>query len=163
MKSIGCLAIFLLSTSVFAGWKSETRATLKEYKAECRNTVVSVDEIVKNSHIKGHVKGLPTDAYEKFMVVFYVKTNVWYVHPYEHYEGQEEGYSYSNLNPNGEFYVRTLKRDIPSKELAAVVVPRSYAIRAQRWWLKPLFGIFGGILKFECNHVIVPGNGDFFM
>lgn len=162
MKAIGLVLALLTSMSAFAGWRSETRATLREYKAECKSTKVSVDEIVKNSHIKGHISGLPTQAYEDFKVVFYVKTNRWYVHPYSYYEGQEEGYSYSNLNANGEFQVKTVRRDVPSKELAVVLVPKTFKIKSQKWWLKPILGIFGGVLKHQCNHTIVPGNGDFF-
>ena len=157
------MACLVMSATAFASWKAESRAILNEYKNECQTTEVAVDEIVKNSHIKGHIRGLPTDAYEKFKVVFYVKTNRWYVHPYTHYEGQEEGYSYSNLNANGEFQVKTVRRDVPSKKMAVVLVPRSYKIVSQRWWLKPLFGFFGGVLKNQCNHTIVQGNGDFFM
>ena len=163
MKGLLILAITLMSSSVFAGWHSETHGILKEYKNECRTTEVHVDEIVRNSHIKGHVKGLPTEAYENFKVIFYVKTNRWYVHPYTHYEGQEEGYSYSNLNANGEFKVKTVRRDVPSKQMAVVLVPKSHKIVSQRWWLKPIFGIFGGVLKHQCNHTLVQGNGDFFM
>lgn len=163
MKGLLIAASLVLSASAFAGYKSETRAILHEYKNECRTTEVHVDEIVKNSHIKGHIKGLPTEAYDKFKVVFYVKTNRWYVHPYTYYEGQEEGYSYSNLNANGGFRVKTVRRDVPSKKMAVVLVPRSYKIVSQRWWLKPLFGIFGGVLKNQCSHTIVQGNGDFFM
>ncbi len=163
MKGLLILALILMSSSVFAGWHSETHAILKEYKNECRTTEVHVDEIVRNSHITGHIKGLPTDAYDKFKVIFYVKTNRWYVHPYTHYEGQEEGYSYSNLKANGEFRVKTVRRDVPSKQLAVVLVPKSHKIVSQRWWLKPLFGIFGGVLKHQCSHTLVQGNGDFFM
>lgn len=149
------LGLLLFTSSVYAG-------VLREYRNECRTTKVTVDEIVKNSHIKGRVQGLPTEAYEKFKVVFYVKTNRWYVHPYTWHEGQEEGYSYSNLNERGEFKVKTVRRDVPSRKLAAVVVPKNYKIRSQRLWLRPLFGIFGGILKNHCSYTLVDGNGDFF-
>lgn len=162
MKGMIVLTALILSGSALAA-KSETKQILSDYKNECKTTEVKVDEIVKNSHIKGHIKGLPTEAYEKFKVVFYVKTNRWYVHPYTHNENQEEGYSYSNLNASGEFRVRTVRRDVPSSKMAVVVVPRSYKITNQKWWLKPLFGFFGGVLKNQCNHTIVPGNGDFFM
>lgn len=161
MKGMIVLTALIISGSALA--KSETRQILNEYKNECKTTVVTVDEVVKNSHIKGHVKGLPTAAYDKFKVVFYVKTNRWYVHPYTHHENQEEGYSYSNINASGEFRVKTIRRDVPSSKMAVVVVPRSYKITNQKWWLKPLFGFFGGVLKSQCNHTIVPGNGDFFM
>lgn len=144
-----------------ASWRSEAKATLKEYSYACKNTQVTIDSIVANEVIQGHVTGLPVEAYDKFKVVFYVKTNVWYVHPYKYYEGQEQGYSYSNLNANGEFSVKTVKRSIPSKELAAVLVPKSYKIQSQKWWLNPLLGFIGGILKWDCAYTRVPGNGDF--
>lgn len=148
---------------VFEAFAYETKSILAEYENECKSARVVVEEIVKNDHIKGFVKGLPQEALDKFKVVFYVKTNRWYVHPYTYYEGQEEGYSYSNLRADGSFWVRTVRRDVPSRELAVVVVPKNYKIRAQKFWLKPLFGIFGGVLKNQCNHTIVPGNGDFFL
>lgn len=163
MKSFILLSLLFSSAGAFASWKSEARSVLKEYRNECRNSIVSVDEIVKDSHIKGRITGLPTDALDKFKVIFYVKTNRWYVHPYTYYEGQEEGYSYSNLTANGEFWVRTVSRKIPSKQLAVAVVPKSYKMYSQKFWLRPLFGIFGGVLKYQCAHTIVKGNGDFFM
>ncbi|WP_408097830.1 hypothetical protein ACJVC5_02640 [Peredibacter sp. HCB2-198] len=156
MKGFLVLATLLISQAASAN-------VLREYKKECKSTVVTVDEVIKNEHIRGHITGLPADAYEKFKVVFYVKTNRWYVHPYTYTEGQEEGYSYSNLNANGEFWVRTLRRDVPSKELAVVLVPKNYRIVSQRWLLRPFLGIFGGITKNSCNYTIVPGNGDFFL
>jgi len=161
MKLLVATMSLVFACSAFAGWKSETKKTLKEYSYACRNTEVSVDSIVANEHIQGHITGLPTEAYDKFMVVFYVKTNRWYIHPYTYYEGQNEGYSYSNLSPTGSFQVKTIKRAVPSKELAAVLVPKSFKIRSQRWLLKPLFGFLGGILKFDCAYSVVPGNGDF--
>jgi hypothetical protein len=160
MKSL--FTLFLVSVS-FQAFSGETKRVLNEYRNECRTTQVVVDEIVKDSHIKGHINGLPQEAFDKFKVVFYVKTDRWYVHPFTYHEGQEEGYSYSNLRNDGTFYVKTVRRDVPSKKLAVVVVPKSYRIRPQKFWLKPLFGIFGGVLKNQCNHTVVKGNGDFFL
>lgn len=156
MKLLTSLALFIVTGSAFAN-------PVIEYKNECKNSVVTVDEIVKNSHIKGHVKGLPTDALNKFKAVFYVKTNRWYVHPYTDTPNYGEGYSYSNLNLNGEFFIKTVRREVPSNKLAVVIVPKSYKISAQRWLLNPFLGIFGGVLKNKCTHTIISGNGDFFM
>jgi hypothetical protein len=78
-----------------------------------------------------------------------------------YYPGQDEGYSYSNINERGEFKVKTVKRNVPSKELAAVIVPKTFKIAAQKWWLKPILGFVGGVLKYQCASTIVPGNGDF--
>lgn len=162
MKSFCLVLALAFSSSVFASWQSDSRKILKEYKAECRNTEVVVDEIVRDSHIKGHIVGLPTEAYQDFKVVFYVKTNRWYVHPYTYYEGQEAGFSYSNLAADGSFEVKTVRRDVPSKQMAVVVVPKTYKIASQKFWLRPLFGFIGGVLKYQCNHTLVNGNGEFF-
>lgn len=161
MKVLTLIFVLSFSISAMAGWKSDTRRTLKEYSYACKTAQVSVDSIIPNESISGHVTGLPTEALDKFKMVFYVKTNVWYVHPYKYYNGQEEGYSYSNLNANGEFKVKTVRRQIPSKEMVAVLVPKSFKIRSQRWWLNPIFGFIGGILKYECAHQRISGNGDF--
>jgi hypothetical protein len=161
MKLLAMLLTLSFAGSALASWKSDTKAVLKEYSYACKNTQVSVDSIVANEHINGHITGLPTEALEKFKVVFYVKTNRWYVHPYSYYEGQEEGYSYSNLNAKGEFSVKTIKRAIPSKELAAVLVPKQFKIASQKFWLKPLLGFIGGVLKYDCAYSLVKGNGDF--
>jgi hypothetical protein len=160
MRNLITVLMLTLSFSALAGWKSQSRKVLKEYSYACKSTEVSVDSIVRNDHIKGHITGLPVEAYDKFKVVFYVKTNVWYVHPYTYYEGQDEGYSYSSLDAQGGFKVKTVLRNIPAKELAAVLVPKAYKIKDRRWWLKPVVGI-GGVLKFQCAHQLVPGNGDF--
>lgn len=160
MKVMLVLMIGLFSNFISA---KSSQAILREYQNECRNTVVTVDEIVKNSHIKGHVKGLPTEALAQFKVVFYVKTNRWYVHPYAYSSGQPEGHSYSNIKEDGTFFVKTIRREVPSSQLAVVVVPKSYQILPTRWSLHPLFGIFGGITKGSCNHTVVAGNGDFFL
>ncbi len=161
MKLLLALITLSFAFSASASWRSETRRTLKEYDYACKNTEVVVDSITRNESIKGHIKGLPLEAYDKFKVVFYVKTNVWYVHPYQYYEGQEEGYSYSSLNAKGEFEVKSVFRQVPSKELAAVLVPKTYKIKSQKWWLNPIFGFIGGLLKWDCAYTRVPGNGDF--
>ncbi len=157
------IIIFLIALTGLSAYASQTKKVLADYQNECRITQVVVDEIVRDSHIKGRIVGLPQEAYEKFKVVFYVKTNRWYVHPYTYDEGQEEGLSYALIRPDGSYQVKTVRRQVPSKQLAVVVVPKSYRIAPQRWRLSPLFGRFGGVLKNQCNHTIVDGNGDFFL
>lgn len=161
MRLLTTIISLLFTLNSFAGWRTETKKTLKEFKYACDSTQVTVDLIVPNNYIKGHITGLPIEAYEKFMVVFYVKTNIWYIHPYKYYEGQEEGYSYSNLNSNGDFQVKTIKRGLASKELAVVLVPKTFKINATKWWLNPVLGFLGGVLKYDCANVLIPGNGDF--
>ncbi len=143
-----------------ASWKKDTKQILKDNKYACKSTEVVIDSIVANDKITGHVKGLPQDSYKDFKMVFYVQTNRWYVHPFEN---SDEGSTFANLNHNGTFSIQTVRRQVPSKKLVAVLVPKSYKIRSQRFLLKPFLGFIGGILKYECAHTIVDGNGDFFL
>ncbi len=158
MKVVLIALTLMIGQSAFASWKSETKAILKEYAYACKNVEVNIDSIVRNEQIKGHIKGLPQEALEKFKVVFYVKTNRWYIHPYE---GQTPGYSYSDLAEDGSFEIKTVRREVPAKQLAAVLVPKPYVARSQRFLLKPFLGFIGGVLKFQCNSKIVSGTGDF--
>lgn len=158
MKALIVLAGLILAQSSQAGWRQDAWATLKEYNYACKSVEVNIDSIEKNEWITGHVKGLPEDALEKFKMIFYVKTNRWYIHPFA---GAGEGETYAKLNENGEFKIRTVKRNVSATKLVAVLVPIPVKIKPQRLWLKPLLGIFGGILKFSCASTLVDGNGDF--
>ena len=55
-------------------WVTYSKKILKQYEAECKIASITVEEIVKNSHIKGYVTGLPDSALEDFRMIFYVKT-----------------------------------------------------------------------------------------
>lgn len=156
---IGIISL-LTAMPASASWKKETRQILKENKYACQSTEIVIDSIVKDDKIMGHVKGLPQNAYKDFKMVFYVQTNRWYVHPFE---DSGEGQTYANLTENGTFTIATVRRQVPSKQLVAVLVPKPYKISSQKIFLKPLLGFIGGILKFECAHTIVKGNGDFFL
>lgn len=158
MKVLVLVSALFITTLAHAGWRQDARAVLKEYKYACKTVEVNVESIVRDEWIEGQVKGLPEEAFDKFKMIFYVKTNRWYVHPFE---GADEGQTYAYLNEQGEFKIRTVKREITSKQLAAVLVPRAVPVKSQRWWLKPFLGIFGGVLKYSCAHSLVDGNGDF--
>ncbi len=153
---------FFLASQAFAGrsWQSETNAILRQYKYACRNTELKVDEVVRDSHIAGHLKGIPQDAYNKFKVIFYVKTDRWYAHPYYLPENPEEGVSYAKINDDGTFRIPSVRRRVPASRLAVSVVPAPYVIKSQRAWLKPFLGLFGGVFKYSCRGVTYKLNGE---
>ena len=163
-KSIACLVFFVSMMFVWnvqaASWKSQTKAILREYSAECRNSEVTVDEIIKDDHIAGHIRGLPQDSYDKFKVIFYVKTNRWYVHPYFQPENPEAGSAYAKINSDGSFRIKTVKRNVNASRLAVSVVPTPYVIADQRFLLNPFLGLFGGVFKYSCRGVTVPLHGE---
>lgn len=134
-------------------WQALSKKILSQHTEECKNLKINVQEIVKNSHIKGAVSGFKETSLDDFKVLFYVRTNRWYVHPYQYNESQPSGYSYSDLTTGGEFWIRSVFRT-PAKEMAVIVVPSPHFIFNNKSNLKDL-------LKYACHHVIVPGNGDF--
>ncbi|MFN9113443.1 MAG: hypothetical protein ACK5XN_25505 [Bacteroidota bacterium] len=165
-KSVATLLFFMAmlfawqAPAATRSWKKETKAILKEYQYACRNSQVMIDEIVKDGYISGHVVGLPQDAFEKFKVIFYVKTNRWYVHPFYQPENPTEGSAYAQIKPNGRFRIKTVKRNVDASRLAVSVVPAPYVINDQKLWLKPFLGLFGGVMKYSCRGVVVPLNGE---
>lgn len=168
-RAILCFLFFLsmlftldvpAATNSTKSWTRETKAILKEYSYACRNSDVVVDEIVSDSHIAGRVIGLPQESYEKFKVIFYVKTNRWYVHPYFQPENPEEGSAYAKIREDGSFRIKTVKRNVNASRLAVSVVPEPYVISSQRRWLRPFLGLFGGVFKYSCRGVVVPLNGE---
>lgn len=156
------IIILMLGLMIVNFASANEPSIMQQYGYSCKNVQVVVDSVIKNNSINGHVVGLPTEAYDKFKMVFYIKTNRWYIHPYAYTTDQAEGYSYTNLRADGSFKIKTILRDVPAKKLAAVLVPKNYKIRNQHIALKPIFGIWG-ILKGACNYTTVKGNGDFFL
>jgi hypothetical protein len=134
-------------------WMDLSKKILQQHAEECKNADIKITQIVKNSHIQGKVTGLAETSLEDFKVIFYVKTNRWYVHPYQYNQNQPSGYSYSDLTAGGNFWIRSVFR-VPSKEMAAILVPSPHLIYAKKKNIKDL-------LKYACKHIIVPGNGDF--
>jgi hypothetical protein len=150
----------LMPLNSYANWKKETRQILKDNRYACRNSELAIDEIVADKHIKGHIKGLPQDAIENFKVIFYVKTNRWYAHPFFMPENPQEGVAYAKINDDGTFEIQTVRRQVPASRLAVSVVPAPYVIKSRRSWLKPFLGLFGGVFKFSCRGIVVPVSGE---
>lgn len=160
MKLLSLFAGLIFTTTAFAvEFEDEV---MKQYGYACKDVEVVIDSIVRDEHIAGHVRGLPTDAHKQFKVVFYVKTNRWYVHPYAYTSDQEgDGYSFTYLNSDGTFQIQSIRREVPAKQLAALLVPRKWSIKNESVRLYPLWGMFGGLTKGSCSHIVLRGNGDF--
>ncbi|MFL5786221.1 MAG: hypothetical protein ACJ76H_16500, partial [Bacteriovoracaceae bacterium] len=145
MKILILVISALVSFNSFAtnsNWVSLTKKILKEHAEECKSVQISVDEIVKNNHIKGHVTGLKEESLDDFRMIFYVKTNKWYVHPYQYNQNQTSGYSYSDLSHGGEFWIRSVFRTA-AKEMAVLLVPSTHLVYNSKWTLK-------GLKKYAC-------------
>ena len=156
MKILILVTGLLVTAQTYASnmsWVPLAKKTLAAHAEECKVATVNVQAIVKNSHIKGYVTGLKETSLEDFKMIFYVKTNRWYVHPYQFNESQPSGYSYSDLTTGGSFWIRSHFRT-PSKRMVAILVPSVHAVYNKKSTLNQL-------LKYACKHVEIPGNGDF--
>jgi hypothetical protein len=156
MKILILISGLILSMNTYAtnmGWVAMTKKILKQHAEECKVADIKVEEIVKNSHIKGHVTGLAETSLEDFKVLFYVKTNKWYVHPYQFNHNQPSGYSWAELTAGGKFWNRSVFRT-PSKKMAVILVPSPHIVPNKSRSLKSL-------TKYACKYIEIPGNGDF--
>ena len=65
---------------------------------------ISIDKIVQNDHIAGTVTGLTTKGRTEHKVIVYVKTDRWYIHPYER---GGAGKSWASIGPQGSWKIET--------------------------------------------------------
>lgn len=84
---------------------------------------VTITDIKKNDRILGKVSGLTGNQTSKFKVIVYAYTDIWYIHPYV---GGGEGDSYSLLDKDGNWSLKTIKRRFNANGVAALLVPRDY-------------------------------------
>jgi hypothetical protein len=89
---------------------------------------VSIDKIVQDDHISGTVKGLGDKGREAYKVVVYVKTDRWYIHPYD--QGGE-GKSFATIQGDGSWSIETVRREVAAAAIAAVVVRQESKAPAQ--------------------------------
>ena len=85
---------------------------------------IRIVEIVTNSHIIGRVHGLNPSQYGQYKIAVYVKTDKWYIHPYER---GGEGLSYAKINRDGSWEVKTVKRRFLADLVAALIVRKEYS------------------------------------
>jgi hypothetical protein len=88
---------------------------------------ITIDAIESGETISGTVTGLGAD-YGEYMVVVYVRTDQWYIHPYA---GQGEGKSWAKIDAQGRWKIRTVKREFMSNSVAALVVNKNYSPPSQ--------------------------------
>ncbi len=88
-----------------------------------KSSSVRILEIVENSHIVGRVFGISPEHVNNYKVVVYVKTDKWYIHPYER---GGEGLSFASINPDGSWQIQAVKRRFLADSVAALLVNQSY-------------------------------------
>lgn len=89
---------------------------------------ISIDKIVQDDHIAGTVTGLTEKGRAEHKVVVYVKTDRWYIHPYER---GDDGKSWASTGTKGSWKIETVRRDFAASAVAALVVKRDSKVPAQ--------------------------------
>jgi hypothetical protein len=84
---------------------------------------ITIDSIVANDAITGHVSGLQSGQYARYKVLVYAHTDQWYIHPYA---GQGEGKSWASIAANGTWHLSTVQREFRADRVAALLVTRDY-------------------------------------
>ena len=87
--------------------------------ARAQNVEVTIDSIEQNEAIIGKVRGLADDEVSRHRVIVYVKTDVWYIHPFA---GQGEGLSWAKIRASGKWAIETVRRRFVANAVAALVV-----------------------------------------
>lgn len=88
---------------------------------------IGIHEIEKEESIKGTVTGLTVGGTAAYKVVVYVKTDRWYIHPYE---SGGEGKSWAAVMPDGTWKIPTVRREFPASKIAALLVEREAKVPA---------------------------------
>jgi hypothetical protein len=78
---------------------------------------ISITNIAKDQFINGTVTGLANP--QKYCVVVYVHTDVWYIHPFA---GQGDGKSYAKIDTKGNWQIETVRRDFKADKIGALVL-----------------------------------------
>ncbi len=90
--------------------------------SEAQSPAIRIDEIEKDQLIQGQVINLPNP--EEYRVLIYVHTDQWYIHPYA---GQGEGLSWASIDSQGDWSLRTVKREFTANSVAALIVEPAVA------------------------------------
>lgn len=88
-----------------------------------REPSITILEIEPDDFIKGKVEGLKPEDYANYKVIVYVKTDKWYIHPYER---GGSGRSYADIREDGTWTIGTVKRESLSDYVAALLVRSDY-------------------------------------
>jgi hypothetical protein len=80
---------------------------------------VTIDRIVQDNVVSGHVTGVNPAARSHYIVVLYVHTDIWYIHPYA---GQGKGKSWATIDADGSWSIETIKRRFDADQVAALVI-----------------------------------------
>jgi len=111
--------LFALSTPA-TGFKPQQT---QKPAGESGSARIEIVEFAPNNYISGRIAGISPSEYGRYKVVVYVKTDKWYLHPYER---GGDGLSYASLNRQGEWKINTIRRGFKADKVAYFLVDLDY-------------------------------------
>lgn len=81
-----------------------------------RESEITVETFVRGSHISGSVSGI--QDYGQYRVIVYVKTDMWYIHPYHG--------SVAQIDDRGEWEIESEDRSPSPTRIAVFLVRNDY-------------------------------------
>ncbi len=88
-----------------------------------KQPIIEILDIEPNQYITGKVEGLDQEQYSQFKILVYVKTDKWYIHPYDR---GGEGMTYASINSDGFWKIKTVKRTFEADFVVAALVRNDY-------------------------------------
>lgn len=79
---------------------------------------IKIERFVRGSHISGSVKGIEPSNLTNYKIIVYVKTNIWYIHPFLE--------SFATINSEGNWEIDTVDRPPSPTRIAVFLVGRDY-------------------------------------
>ena len=83
--------------------------------ARAQSVEVTIDQIEQDEAIIGMVRGLSPEEIPRHRVIVYVKTDIWYIHPFI---GQGEGLSWARIQSSGKWVIETVRRRFVANAVA---------------------------------------------
>lgn len=124
MKSVlKCLLVLMflfVSFELVSAFKPFSIKKITEAPGESR---IEIKEFIPNNYIRGEIIGPSISDCDKYKVIVYVKTEKWYIHPYER---GGDGLSYAKVNKQCEWRINTIKRDFLVEKVAFFLVDKDY-------------------------------------
>jgi hypothetical protein len=114
------LTFLFASFELVLGFKPFAVKKTIEVPGEAR---IEIKEFIPNNYIRGGIIGLSLPDCDKYKVIVYVKTDKWYIHPYDR---GGDGLSYAKVNKQCEWRINTIKRDFLADKVTFFLVEQDY-------------------------------------
>lgn len=101
--------------------KLTEKKVVLDVKLKSTKVLIKMTDFKSQAYIKGKVQGLDAAEYDKYKIVAYVLTDMWYIHPWA---VAEEGKGFALIDKGGRWKLETVWRGYQAFKVAFLLVPR---------------------------------------